>query len=59
MLENMFFDVKAIFNNAPKLFIENHDGEPKCLQKDLIILNAFGKFPESQNINFISNSLLA
>ena len=42
MLENMFFDVKAIFDHAPKLFIEHYEDEPKCLPMDLIVVNAFG-----------------
>ena len=46
MLENMFSDVKAIFDHAPKLFIEHYDDMPKCLPKDLIIVNAFGQLSE-------------
>ena len=59
MLENMFFDVKGLFDHAPKLFVEHCDDNPKCLPKDLIIVNAFGQLSETHSINFISNSLLS
>jgi hypothetical protein len=59
MLENMFFEVNDIFDNAPKLFMEHYDDQPKCLPKDLIIVNAFGQLSETQSINSISNLLLS